>query len=206
MSIAGFSFWFWRLMEIITLIPVVGMLSYFVHAYTVSNSLTPTSILVLFIVAVLAAVWAIGTLFLYARAKHSAKFVAFVDLLFIGAFIGGVYCLRGISNQSCSNFTAGSFYIDLGPLGYIGRSSGNKWSFNTSKNCAMLKASFAFGIMNCIFFALTFLFALLVHHHHRDDRVVVKRETHSSRHTHRGHSSRSPRRSHHSSRRSHYVV
>jgi len=206
MSIAGFSFWFWRLMEIVTLIPTLGMLAYFVHAYTVSNSLTPDSILVLFIVSVLGAVWAIGTLFLYARAKHSAGFVAFIDLLFIGAFIGAVYALRGISNQNCTHFTAGSFYFDLGALGYIGRNSNNKWAINTNKNCAMLKASFAFGIMNCIFFALTFFFALLVHHHHKDDRVVVKRETHSSRRSHRGPASRSPRRSHHSSHRSHYVV
>ncbi|KAF2814850.1 uncharacterized protein BDZ99DRAFT_185717 [Mytilinidion resinicola] len=157
MSIAGFSFWFWRIMEIITLIPTLGMLSYFVHAYTESNSLTPASILVLFIVSVLGAAWTVGTLFLYARARHSASFVAFVDLLFIGAFIAGVYELRGIGKANCTHFTAGGFYFDLGPLGYIGRNSGNKWAVNTNKNCAMLKASWAFGIMNCIFFAFTFV-------------------------------------------------
>lgn len=51
-------------------------------------------------------------------------------------------------------------------------------------------------------FFLTFLLALMVHRHYdKRDRVVVKRESHHSRHDHR-----SPRRSHHSSRRSsHYV-
>lgn len=196
-------------MEFITLIPTLGMLAYFVHAFTVSNSLTPNSILVLFIVSVLASAWVIATIVSYARARHSAAFVAFVDLCFVGAFIAGVYELRGITNQSCANFTTGSFYFSLGPLGYIGQSSGNKWAFDTNKNCAMLKASFAFGIMNCIFFALTFFFALFITRHYRNDRdrVVVKREsTHVSRHSHRGHSSRSPRRSHQSSRRSNYVV
>jgi len=192
-------------MEIITLIPTLGMLAYFVHAYVTSYTLTPNFILVLFITSVLAAVWALATLISYARARHSAMFVALVDLGFVGAFIAGVYELRGITNQNCSSFTAGSFYFDLGPLGYIGRLSGNKWALNVNKNCAMLKASFAFGIMNCIFFFFTFFFALMVHRNHRDDdRVVVKRETHSSRHSRRR-STNSPRRSHHSSRRNYYV-
>ncbi|KAF2192712.1 hypothetical protein K469DRAFT_554213 [Zopfia rhizophila CBS 207.26] len=200
MSFSGFSFGFWRFMEIITLIPCLGMLSYFVNAYTKLKSLTPDSILVLFIVSVLGAAWAIGTLFLYTRAKHSANFVAFVDLLFVGAFIGAVYALRGIANADCTRFTRDSYFYDLGVLA----ATGNSYSIHVNKNCAMLKASFAFGIMNCIFFFLTFLLALMVHHHWSDrDRVVVKRETHYSRHGHRR--SRSPRHSHHSSRRSHYV-
>ncbi|KAF2476441.1 uncharacterized protein BDR25DRAFT_210891 [Lindgomyces ingoldianus] len=204
MTFSGFSFTFWRFMEIITLIPALGMLAYFVHAYTALNSLTPNSILVLFIVSVLGAAWAVGTLFLYSRAKHSAGFVAFVDLLFVGAFIGGVYELRGISNADCTHFTRDSYFFNLGVLAI----TGNIYSPHVEKNCAMLKASFAFGIMNCIFFFLTFLLALLVHRHYGDrDRVVVKRETtHVSRHGHRSHRSRSPRHSHHSSRRDHYVV
>jgi len=54
---------------------------------------------------------------------------------------------------------------------------------------------------NCIFFFITFLFSLLVSKHYgRDRQVVVKRETHISRHGHRSHRSRSPRHSHHSRR------
>ena len=56
------------------------MLSWFVDYFKDLNRLTPDEILVLFIVSVIAVVWAIGTLFLYARAKHSAGFVAFVSL------------------------------------------------------------------------------------------------------------------------------
>jgi hypothetical protein len=108
------------------------MLAYFVHAYVTSNTLTPDFILVLFITSVLAAAWALATVISYARARHSAMFVALVDLGFVGAFIAGVYELRGIANQ-------------------------NKWALNFNKNCAMLKASFAFGIMNCIFFFFTFV-------------------------------------------------
>lgn len=143
MSFAGLCFVFWRIMEIITLIPTLGMLAYFVDFYNTRNELTPLAVLVLFIVSVLGAAWALGTLFLYSRARHSAGFVAFVDLLFVGAFIGAVVVLRGIANADCTHFTRDSYFYDLGVLAV----SGNGFSIHVNKNCAMLKASFAFGIM-----------------------------------------------------------
>lgn len=144
MSISGFSFWFWRFMEIITLIPTLGMLAWFVDWYNSRNLLTPQSVLVLFIVSVLGAAWALGTLFLYSRARHSAGFVAFVDLLFVGAFIGAVWCLRGITNAHCTHWrTNGSYNANLG----LFTISGSTYGVDIDKQCAMLKASFAFGIM-----------------------------------------------------------
>ncbi|KAL1390752.1 hypothetical protein HDK64DRAFT_306567 [Phyllosticta capitalensis] len=207
MGLSGFFFIMFRLAEIITLIPIIGMLSWFVHGYVEQNALTPDFILVLFIVSVLACAWAIATLVAYARARHSALFVATVDLGFLGALIAGVVLLRGIADQDCVNFSAGSFYFDLGVLGYYGRNSNSEWSLHANKTCSMLKASFAFGIMNCVFFFFTFLLALLVHRRYRDDRAVVVRRTHYTRRSHRP--SReyqsSPRRSHHSSRARYYV-
>ncbi|KAF2709845.1 hypothetical protein K504DRAFT_407449 [Pleomassaria siparia CBS 279.74] len=204
MSFSGFSFILWRLLEIVTLIPTLGMLAWFVHIYDSVGERTPDMYLVLFIVSVLAAAWAIGTLFLYTRAKHSASFVALVDLLFVGAFIGAVYALRSIASADCTNWQrSGRWTTDIGSLSI----SGNGYQLSTNKSCAMAKACFAFGIMNCIFFFITFLLALLVHRHSSRDRVVKVRETtHVSRHSHRNHRSRSPRHSHHSRRTSsHYV-
>jgi hypothetical protein len=144
MSISGLSFIFWRIFEIVTLIPTLGMLAWFVSQYDERNELTPRSILILFIVSVLGAAWAMGTLFLYSRARHSAKFVAFIDLLFVGAFIGAVYVLRGITDADCSNwYSNGSYNADLGLFNI----SGNRYGLNVDRQCAMLKASFAFGIM-----------------------------------------------------------
>jgi hypothetical protein len=89
-------------------------------------------------------VWALGTLFLYSRAKHSAKFVAFIDLLFVGAFIGAVWCLRGIAKADCSHWNRNESYsADLG----VFTISGTKFGLDVNKPCAMLKAAFAFGIM-----------------------------------------------------------
>ncbi|KAK7738366.1 hypothetical protein SLS53_006177 [Cytospora paraplurivora] len=177
-------------------IPTMGMLAYFVHGYASQNLLTPGYILILFIVSVLALAWAIVTLFSYHRSSANAAFVALIDLGFVGAFIAGVYYLRFISGANCTNISRGSQY-DL-DFGIFGSFYGNGVSVSTDKTCAMLKACFAFGIMNCIFFFLTSILAWF----HGDKAPKEKkyyRETHYSRHGHRRRSSSSR---HRGSRRS----
>ncbi|KAF2437035.1 hypothetical protein EJ08DRAFT_667085 [Tothia fuscella] len=203
--IPGILFATWRIIEIITLIPIVGMLSWFVNGFQKNNELTPTFILVLFIVSVLAAAWAVGTLITYHRARTAGAFIAFIDLCFVGALIAGVYELRGITKANCANFSTSNngIYLNLGPFGSVGGQLNNPLHVNVNKSCAMLKAAFALAIMNIIFFFITFLISLWVGHHnkveydrprkHRNERVYTE-----TRH----HSSRSPRRSH-TSRRSH---
>jgi len=200
--LGGLFFSLWRIAEIVTLIPVIGMLAWFVHGFDENNQLTPSFILVLFIVSILACAWAIATLLRLGSTRRSALFVAFIDLCFVGAFIAADWELRGISDTSCSNFTTGSIYINLGPFGYYGRNSGSSWAININKNCAMLKASWVLGIMNTIFFFFTFILALFLHRH---ERAVVVKEVRRSRHSsRRGHSHSGSRRST-SRRRSYYV-
>lgn len=157
--IPGVLFATWRIMEIVTLVPIVGMLSWFVDGFNKNNQLTPIFILVLFIVSVLALAWAFFTLILYHRARTSGRFVAFVDLLFVGALIAGVYELRGITNASCTNFSRSTndIYLNLGPFGYLGVQNNNGLAVNVNKSCAMLKACFALGIINIILFFVTFV-------------------------------------------------
>lgn len=195
------GFVFWRFLEIITLIPTMGMLAYFVNGYVNANQLTPNYILILFIVSVLALAWAIFTLFSYHRSSSNALFVAIIDLGFVGAFIAAVYYLRFIAGANCTSIRGTSYDVDFGPFGTF---NGNGVDVDTNKTCAMLKACFAFGIMNCIFFFFT---AVLAWFH--GDRVgkdtKYYRETHYSRRGHRRHSSSSRhgsrRRSSHSHRR-----
>jgi len=196
--LGGLLFGFWRLAEIVTLIPVIGMLAFFVNGYNKANQLTPSFILVLFIVSVLACAWALATLIRLGSTRRSALFVAFIDLCFVGALIAGVYYLRGIGHANCSNFS-GPIYINLGIFGYYGSSSGH---LNVNKTCAMLKASWVFGIMNIIFFFITFILALFLHRH---QQTVVVKEVRTRRHSsRRGNSGSRSRRS--SSRRRNYYV
>lgn len=73
----------------------------------------------------------------------------------------------------------------------------------------MLKACWAFGIMNCIFFFFTSMLALFVGRgSSREKKDVYVRETHYSRHGHRRSSGGGSHRSHrssHSGRRHAYV-
>jgi len=136
------------------------------------NLVTPNYILVLFITSVLAVVWSIATLFRRRSTRESAIFVSFIDLCFVGTFIASVVELRGIANASCTDFTTGPFYLSLGPFGYFGQTSNSPFAVDVNKTCSMLKACFAFGIMNCIFFFITSILLLFMHRQERD--VVVK--------------------------------
>ncbi|KAH8700257.1 hypothetical protein BGW36DRAFT_425087 [Talaromyces proteolyticus] len=198
--IGSLLFIFWRLMEITFLIPIIGMLAYFVHGFLDSNQLTPAYILVLFIVSTIAVFWCADTVIRFGSTKRSAAFVALIDLCFFGAFIAAVYELRFIAGADCSGWDTNTVSVSLGPFGsivYTGR------EYNVNKTCAMLKASFALGIMEVVFFFLTAIFASFIFNHHRDDTVVretvVRRRSHSSRRGHH-HGRRS------SSSRRHYVV
>ncbi|EAU34386.1 conserved hypothetical protein [Aspergillus terreus NIH2624] len=201
--IGSLFFIFNRLVEIVFLIPIIGMLAYFVDGYLKANIITPVYILVLFIVSTIAVFWCFDTLIRHSTTKRSAGFVAFVDLLFFGAFIAGVYQLRFIANADCAHWNGGSVYISLGPFGAYGSRTDNPLSLDINKTCAMLKTCFALGIMEVVFFFWTAFWALFMYR--RSPEVVVKetvvrRRSHSSRrgHGHRRHSS--------SSRRPHYVV
>jgi len=184
-------------------IPTIGLLAYFVDGYNKLNALTPTYILVLFIVSVLAGAWAIFTLFSYHRSSANATFVAFVDILFVGAFIAAVYQLRFITYADCTDVTSGS-QVDV-TLGPFGTATLNGVDVHVDKSCAMLKASFAFGIINTILFFFTSVLAWMHGDRigrgsgHGHDKTYV-RETHVHRHGNR--SSRSPH-SRHSSHHSH---
>jgi hypothetical protein len=172
----------------------MGMLAWFVHLYNDQNLLTPISILLLFIVSVLALAWAIFTLFSYHRSSANARFVALIDLGFVGAFIAAVYYLRGVSGTDCTSLVRDGQW--RGTLGSISV-TGPDYDLRTNKPCAMLKAAWAFGIMNCIFFAWT---AFVAFNH--GDRISAydDRRSHHRRHSHRSHSG-SRRSSHHSHRR-----
>ncbi|KAL6888033.1 hypothetical protein GGI43DRAFT_230471 [Trichoderma evansii] len=186
-----------RISQIVTLIPPVGMLSWFVKKFNDANILTPDDILVLFIVTVLALGWALLTLLYYSRSSHNGMFVSFVDLCFLGGLVAGIYYLRKIQYADCQSPSDDSIWYNhihnVGIPGYI-------WP--VQKPCAMLKASWAFAIMNTVFFAVTALAAWS----HGDSVVVEERVVRRHRSSHSGHHHR--RRSHsnsgtsyHSSRR-----
>ncbi|CAK7228798.1 hypothetical protein SBRCBS47491_007028 [Sporothrix bragantina] len=204
-------FAFWRFLEIVTLIPIMGMLSWFIHAYINENELTPNYILVLFIVSVLAVAWTIFTLFSYHRSSSNSHFVGLVDLAFMGALIGAVYQLRFITEANCYHVESTDHWLThAGSL--ITLQSQGIDVLASSKPCAVLKTCFALGIMNIIFFFFTAVLAWMHGGHlgknERDRRYVTETTTVHRRHRSRGAdgsrgTSRPRSGSHHSRRSSH---
>lgn len=137
----GIFFLTTRILQLLVLIPMIGMLSYLVHGYVSRNLLTPNYILVLFIVSVLAGVWVLMTLIFYRSARRSGHFLALVDLGMFAALIAGVVILGGIAKASCSNLTSFDGYEQLAPFV-------NQWT----KTCNILKACFGLGILSILLF------------------------------------------------------
>ncbi|KAK2752533.1 hypothetical protein FQN55_006646 [Onygenales sp. PD_40] len=201
--IASFFFICWRLGQLVTLIVPIGIMSWFVDGFQKNNQLTPTYILVLFIVSVLGVFWALDTLVRHSNAKRSGSFVAFVDLCFVGAFIASIYQLRYIATSDCGNFRNDRLSASLGPFGAAGLRSGDSRAQDPGKICSLLKTAFAFGIMNIGSFFVTSIFAYFMHHHEeKDEKHSRRRGSHASR---RGHSGSRHRRSG-SARRNEYDV
>ncbi|KAI9369768.1 hypothetical protein BJX61DRAFT_127762 [Aspergillus egyptiacus] len=208
--IGSVFFIFNRLTEITFLIPIIGMMAYFVDGYLKANMITPPFILVLFIVSVIAVFWSIDTLIRHSTTKRSASFVSFVDLLFFGAFIASVYQLRFIANADCGDWDGGRVSTSLGPFGIWGRQRGDELADDMNKTCRMLKACFALGIMETIFFFWTACIAFFMYSGSKGDKPVAVKESTTVRRRSHSHSSRrghgQSRRRSSSGRRPQYVV
>lgn len=147
--LGGTAFFILRVFQIVTLIPTWGMLAYFVDKSTKASATPPDSILCLFIVALLATVWAVFTLSSYTR-RLTELWIAVIDLCFFGVLIAGVVLLAPeAENRDCVHGNVGWGYINI------------SWK----KECSMIKASWALGIMNVIMFFLTACIAAHTYRH-----------------------------------------
>lgn len=188
----------------------MGMLAWFIHAFINENELTPNYILVLFIVSVLAVGWTIFTLFSYHRSSSNSHFVSLVDLAFVGALIGAVYQLRFITKANCYHVASTDLW--LVPAHTLLSLTGQGIDvLASSKPCAVLKTSFALGIMNVVFFFFTAVLAWMhggkLGRNEREKRIVTETTTvrrHRSRGADGSRGASRPRSgSHHSRRSSH---
>lgn len=144
------AFFVLRLLQILTLIPVWGILAYFVNQFTQASNTPPESILCLFIVAILATAWALLTISAYSSRRLTELWIAVIDLCFFGVLIAGVVLLAPqADNRDCVQGSMGWGYVNL------------TWK----KECSMLKAAWALGIMNVIMFFLTACIAAHTYRH-----------------------------------------
>ncbi|KAI5838851.1 hypothetical protein DFP73DRAFT_248672 [Morchella snyderi] len=162
--LAGTVFFFLRLLQIITLIPIWGILSWFVHQSDVRGLTSPDWVLCLFVVSLLATVWALGTLFLFHRSRFTDLWVAIVDLCFFGVLIAGVVLLgRVAENTDC-----------------VGGWSSVGWAYwnvgvRVDRTCSMYKAAWGLGILDVLLFFVTAVMAGLIWRRGRNATVGERR-------------------------------
>ncbi|KAF8471766.1 hypothetical protein BDZ91DRAFT_716485 [Kalaharituber pfeilii] len=161
-----------RALELLTLIPIWGMLAWFVHQYEENNSSVPARILVLFIASLVATFWAIVSFFQFHHSIGISMLVFIVDMLILGGLIAGVVFLRDIRNEDCSTLSVpvGIRYGD----DEWSWDNGEGWSANIEKRCMMLKSAWALGIVDCVLFFISAFLALLIYR--RNERVAVRRK------------------------------
>jgi hypothetical protein len=169
---SGQLFSLFRVIELLTLIPIWGILAYFVNA--VQPNTPDDTTLYVFIVPILATVWAFFTLLAYRRTGFIALSISIVDLIFFGLFIGGAVLLAPRARwTNCVRSTV----------------SWEGWQVVANRNCMMWKAAWGLGIAGILLFFITSMLAAHMWHH--SGAVIVYEER---RHVHR--SSRKHRRRH----------
>jgi hypothetical protein len=151
-------FSFWRGLQLVSLIPIWGMLAYFVHRYDSAQSVAPNYILVPFIVALIATGWALLTFILFGHAAFPLL-VFIIDMAIVAGFIAGVVLLRWIRWWNCIDVSI-PFSVSFGNHGF---STGDQWAYYGSKDCMLLKSSWGLSIAEIIMFFFTALLALMIH-------------------------------------------
>jgi len=164
-----------RLLEIVTLIPIWGILAWFVNAYNIASRPVPEAVLEPFIVAILATVYCFVTLLIFRQWGFTPLWVAILDLGFFGAFIAGVVLLApSVRNTNCVDFFGSQIFVTSSGQAVV---TAPAVAFN--EQCLMLKTAWGLLIANIIMFFLTALAALHIWHY--SGVVVVEERRHSRR-------------------------
>ena len=170
MAISKLFFPIIRAFQLLTLIPIWGMLAWFVHQYTKNDQSPPAEYLVLFIASLIATLWALISFFQFHHSIGISIIVFVVDMLILGGLIAGVILLRDVRKNDCTSFSA--------PIGgtYGNQSwtwdNGQGWDVSFKKTCMMEKSVWALGIVNCVLWFISALLALMIYR--RNERVAVR--------------------------------
>jgi len=166
-----------RVLQILLLLPMVGMLGYFMHPYVQANQTASTWLLLMFIISVIGCAWCLLTLFQFHRSYIHSLVVLVVDIVFFACFIAGVVLMDFVKNWNCVSGSA-PVGVQLGDNNY---SAGNNWSLHVKKTCTMLKVTWVFGIINIILFFVTAVFAWQLHHRSYDHAAAPVKDRHAGR-------------------------
>ncbi|KAI5803815.1 hypothetical protein EDC01DRAFT_644937 [Geopyxis carbonaria] len=176
-----------RVIQILTLIPAWALMAAVVSWYNSNTIKTPGGVMCLFIVTLLASVWAFCIWIAVMRARNTALWIAFLDIIAMGALIAGVATTSNIANYECNGtsintrlvYTSTGQPIDINQDIYESRN--DFWS--NPNNCNLIKGAWGLAITNIITFFITAILAVVIYQQNQNsnETVIVEERIPSSR-------------------------
>jgi len=191
-----------RVLEVLTLIPAWAMMAAIVAAYNDHTLKTPGGIICLFVTTLLASIWAFCILITTMRAKNTALWIAFWDIVAMGILIAGVATTANTAN-TCSAVSTTIVVDSNGQTVSTNTTSRNGGDVvtNNSQDCGLLKAAWGLAIANIIFFVITAALAIVIYQKNKEiideppvpvvtEKIYREPRPRRHHHHHRSHRSR----------------
>lgn len=206
-----------RVLQVLTLITAWSLMAAIVSWYNENTVKQPGGVLALFIILILSSVWAFCILIATARARNTALWITFWDIVAMIALIVGVATTANIANYQCnavnSNQQQTIYIVDGRQVSSNSVQQGDNDDddiWDQSDYCNLLKAAWGLAIANIIMFFITAILAAVIYKQNqrpREETTIYVDERSPAPVVHEkiytNDYPRRPRRSHHSSRSTH---
>jgi len=182
-----------RVLQILTLIPAWAILAAVMADYGHTDAKTPGEIQFLFVVTLLASIWSFCILITYLRAKNTALWMTFFDVVAMALLIASVIVISNIANVECVAVEVDRVTTDTPPTTNSDYDNWNpdvKW-WNTKRlvkrieddgvytyrqHCGNIKAAWGLAIANIVLFLITAILTAVIYKGNKDSERPVMRE------------------------------
>jgi len=164
-----------RIAQILTLIPAWAVLAVVISHYSRNDTQTPGAIQFLFVVAILASVWAFCVLITFIRARNTALWMTFFDVVAMALLIAAVVVLSNIANVECVVVRLDQVSVNPDGTWWDARRLQIDGTYTYLQHCAEVKAAWGLAIANIIFFFITAILTAAIYLQNRRPPVVRER-------------------------------
>jgi len=182
-----------RVFQVLTLIPAWAILAAVMGDYGNTNAKTPGEIQFLFVVTLLASVWAFCILITYLRAKNTALWMTFFDVVAMALLIASVVVISDIANAECVAVEVDRVTNTQTPNNSNTNDNWNpdqKW-WNTKRlakrveddgvytyrqHCGNIRAAWGLAIANIILFLISAILTVVIYKGNQGNQQPVIRE------------------------------
>ncbi|RPB18816.1 hypothetical protein L211DRAFT_843263 [Terfezia boudieri ATCC MYA-4762] len=181
----GITHIIFRIIQILTLIPAWAVLAAVIEHYNRNNAKTPGAILFLFVVAILASVWAFCVLVTFLRAHNTALWMTFFDVVAMALLIAAVVVvMTNFVNVACIDEVTTPEYQSSRYYTAADEDWWNRQFPSTYRDhCGKVKAAWGLAIANIIFFFITAFLTAIIYIQNQPlavvrEEVVIEQPSH----------------------------